>query len=656
MTVFKLPTIFILLLLSNAALATNYYVGANATGDGTGRDTNNLMTLSSANTTLQPGDTAFLLDNQGVYRTRIEPSRSGTSESNRISYRAYSGHKPTIDMGTTLTSWTKYSGTDGVDAIYRKQFQTGEGTLLVIDSFETAGDKAILWNVSNPNYGVKSDGSMVNRERSVCYSTSCMIYPGDHIYKDGYTYIRTYDNDNPNNHTINAIHQGNYGIVIKGKQYITVNGITIKYVQNFARISDSKYITIENNVFNYAFGYGGFSAFDTSYMVLRNNIIHGVGILQGHTADAIELYRVTYSMIEGNDIAYFGHQGIGMVDGKYSIIRKNKIHNGRAKNIQIKGWNSTNIVIEYNQSKDSPNADELITQHWADHAGIALAGSKNILRFNEFWANSTAITLTPIISAEEGFVSNHTRIYHNVAYGSRPTRAGENGGGLNFEHLNYVDTVVVNNIFAENFAGTKYGDRLPQGDAEPSQVGFGSLTTLHTLAPKIENNLFWTSGDTSKVFWKMSTSAFEAAYPNYAKNNVTGNPHFANYNINNPDWSLTSGSAAIDKGRFLTTTVGNYSGNTVKVKDARFFMDGFGITNGDQIKIGNHSLVTITNIDYSTNTITHNGNISGIDGHGVSFDYTGSAPDMGVAEFGGATSVAVAPPSPPTNLSIQITQ
>jgi hypothetical protein len=64
-------------------------------------------------------------------------------------------------------------------------------------------------------------------------------------------------------------------------------------------------------------------------------------------------------------------------------------------------------------------------------------------------------------------------------------------------------------------------------------------------------------------------------------------------------------------------------------------MDGWGIIEGDFIQLGGQTQrVRITNVDYSSNTITVHQSLSWTNAQGVSLAYEGSAPDLGAYEYG----------------------
>lgn len=117
------------------------------------------------------------------------------------------------------------------------------------------------------------------------------------------------------------------------------------------------------------------------------------------------------------------------------------------------------------------------------------------------------------------------------------------------------------------------------------------------------------------------------------------------------NFALGPGSAAIDAGTFLTTTVGaGTSSTTLIVADAGYFHDGFGLgpqVPGDTIQVGSQSPVLITEVNYATNTLTLQTGISWANGQPVSLVYTGSAPDMGALEAEGSDALPA-----PTNFRV----
>ncbi len=125
----------------------------------------------------------------------------------------------------------------------------------------------------------------------------------------------------------------------------------------------------------------------------------------------------------------------------------------------------------------------------------------------------------------------------------------------------------------------------------------------------------------------------------------------------NDDFSLKTGSPAIDAGRHLTNvaTADSSSGTSLVVNAPWFFQDGWGGVEADWIAVGNVSnRVQISSINYSTKTLTLATSISRSDGDPVYLyklsDGTvilqNSAPDIGASEYGSGTTTPSGPTTP----------
>lgn len=100
------------------------------------------------------------------------------------------------------------------------------------------------------------------------------------------------------------------------------------------------------------------------------------------------------------------------------------------------------------------------------------------------------------------------------------------------------------------------------------------------------------------------------------------------------DFRLAKGSGCIDAGGFATRTSSEGKGKRIVVEDARYFFDGYGIVDGDQIVVGKNPPVMIESIDYEANALKVSGQITWEKGTPVSLPYVGAAPDIGAFEFG----------------------
>jgi hypothetical protein len=83
---------------------------------------------------------------------------------------------------------------------------------------------------------------------------------------------------------------------------------------------------------------------------------------------------------------------------------------------------------------------------------------------------------------------------------------------------------------------------------------------------------------------------------------VTGDPLFNDYA--SQDFSMNTGSPLEDAARYLTQANGSgSSSSSLTVDEAGWFMDGWGIVQGDKIRIGSNAAVEITNISGSVLTL-----------------------------------------------------
>ena len=113
---------------------------------------------------------------------------------------------------------------------------------------------------------------------------------------------------------------------------------------------------------------------------------------------------------------------------------------------------------------------------------------------------------------------------------------------------------------------------------------------------------------------------------------VTSDIRFVDYARD--DLHLDKRSRAINAGRPMTAvTSPKGKGISFTVKEAGFFVDGFSITAGDSIKVGQERLATISKVDHATNTITVSSPISWIQGAPVVLAYQDATPDIGAYEY-----------------------
>jgi hypothetical protein len=258
--------------------------------------------------------------------------------------------------------------------------------------------------------------------------------------------------------------------------------------------------------------------------------------------------------------------------------------------------------------------------------GMSIRTQANIVRGNLiFWNDGPGITLYE--GSGQAYSADHTHIFANVFFHNGYTAVTMTGSdlryhaGLIFDHTSgtsgppIANVVVKNNLFwdnngtsvslyytdvaSEEFAGNYYQGAYSRGASGNGAVDLPAGNLKSTSDP-----LF------------VSTS---------------GTPDVAN--PNQFDFHLQAGSPAVDQGVFLTTTSGAGSGTVIQVADASYFIDGFGIVEGDLVQLeGQTQAVRIVSVDYAANRLTVDAPLTWTSGLGVGLPYTGAKPDIGAFE------------------------
>ena len=197
--------------------------------------------------------------------------------------------------------------------------------------------------------------------------------------------------------------------------------------------------------------------------------------------------------------------------------------------------------------------------------------------------------------------------------------------GKNFPNKNYM----FNNIMLRSDGN---------GDHPGSQGYFENITSD-------QYNEKDKSGKTVSYSFNKSVKEIQAAFPKYFYKNLETAPLFLSPDtgdIYKDDFRVGKGSPAIDSGAHLAKTVSVGSKTkTVHADDVNCFFDGFGVVEGDVIKIGSNPVVRVVKIDYAAKIITVSAPVSYKKGDFIDIPYSGTAPDIGAYEFN--------PPTLPSN-------
>jgi hypothetical protein len=436
-------------------------------------------------------------------------------------------------------------------------------------------------------------------------------------------------------------------ILLTGRSYITVDGISVRVTgcsgACYVHLNNSHHITIQNCRMDQSLNQSGWPhgvRIDNSshHNRILNNVIGKVGF---STTDdigglmAIGSHDVTdksdYNLIEGNTLFHGGHDVIGLA-GNYNIVRGNYFHNeewmtcGRSQTgglcgnrlVAIDGPSSNS---RYNVLEDNVFAFAGLPPDDDGVAGVSIRTGYTIVRRNVFLENE----LAGLNFASLGYTYNFPAPHD-----------------LRFNH-------VFHNVFFHN-AFSAVGPTFKPFEAGISLTNFDGPPITDVT---IKNNIMWQNRWQQAITYYHVDAALQKVTSNWAE---AGDPLFVNDEaVPDPsdpsrlDFHLQQSSPAIDAGAFLTRTVSAGSGTQLAVEDAMFFLDGFGIIEGDRVQLqGQSTMVRVVAVDYVQNRITLDTALTWQAGQGVSLPYRGAAPDLGAFEYGGIGG----PPMAPVNVRI----
>ncbi|MBN1670987.1 MAG: right-handed parallel beta-helix repeat-containing protein [Kiritimatiellae bacterium] len=597
-------------------------------------------TIAKANATLRAGDTVQL--RAGTYREPIAPANSGLSAEARITYAAYPGEAPLIDMGTPLKGWSKvprgdpalnylpdYRAQDGVDAIYRVASEPWHE--IAEDDFATNGRTTIWWNKT---YGSRALGFQTpdskNKAGGRFPEYKQIRFPGEFYEKDGILYARTTHSDNPDRHRVRGL--GEFAVRLEGRSHVAIRGLHVVN-GNFLGCGGGSCITVEDCIFQYSKAWAGISiGKNVEHVTIRNCKIEGAGSFNRHRGSCIWIADARgHILVEGCDISWGGHDGL-VISGSTShvIVRNNTFHHlgGRFMGARGRGY----CLVDGNRYTGSLTADKLTRQHAADHPPLTIVGGPcHIVRRNLVWGNAVGIGMQAG-SYDRGDAS-HNSVYGNVVYGNSGTKW--TGAGLTFlatDGHECRSNVVVNNILYDNTNAILGPVQLCLADkaAQP-----GAVRGANVLA----NNVLGSSAAADAQVVAVSKTRyalpeFAAKYPGVLQQSVSADPAVVRYDVDKPDFRLKPGSPCIDAGRFLTVATSAGTGTTLPVRSAWMFCDGWGMTEGDRVQLeGQTETAVVVRVDYAEAVLTLDRPLSWREGQGVGLPYSGRAPDIGAFEF-----------------------
>lgn len=429
---------------------------------------------------------------------------------------------------------------------------------------------------------------------------------------------------------------------------ITFNNTGTSDAQNILIKYGSHNITVRGCSFYNHTGGNTIKLGNVSDVLIENNYFNGVGSpADTGSSEAIWLDGSHRNLIQNNNFTRIGHYAITLTKNfastlfaHHNIVRNNTIDQHWGGGISTTLGAHNNVIennIIYNVGKEVAYPK----------TGIQINTPNNIIRKNiisvdeEGVNQSSGISLTSYVFW--GYFQNSTNnsVYNNVIYNVPNNPIGFNQK----DTTSNINNKILNNIL--------YG-RTGLSDAYfyPSMMSFelyhaseGYKWTELANNNTIYNNLIMFANETgdyenfdSLIYfdqwanpWLDSLSYVETNYPDAFWDNIEQNPLFVDPSAKN--FNLQETSPAVNAGAFLTTTTAaGSSTNVIPVEDAYFFTDGFGLVEGDYVRVGSNSAVKIMNLSYENNELHLNAKIDFSEGDSVSLDYLGSAPDIGAYE------------------------
>lgn len=466
-----------------------------------------------------------------------------------------------------------------------------------------------------------------------------------------------------------------YLIVLSNRSYIIVDGISAdgekisqdSHINRWAVFDNTMYSTIQNSNFKHSRGYVAIDFLvngNSHHNRILNNVVDTNGTWDVFKWEGVHDDRGSsfwiksgnhHNLVEGNLFRRSGHD-TGVIEGDYNIIRRNVFDNDwgvydgpsfsfkqstintgdRVGNRTVTIKSGSHNLIEENEftnarkSVDDAKVDmikfmgvnQILRNNYfmnAHHGAIAggtgsanRSNQDNVAYHNTFYNIGGPVWRIEIYNNDYGSPNNNT-LKNNIMYKTNHKAAEKK----------YTATVVFHGLVKQ--WGNAFLD---------NEIAYNCIAANETASAQFIH---------TDVTSTKSLTEVEAGYSKYFHNNLQVNPSFVSQSpAVGKDLLLKSESLCRNAGDNLTTTMDSGSGTKIRVIDATYFSDGYGLIEGDLIKVGSNSSVRIININYSTNEITLSNAINWGKGDGVNLNFSGSRPDMGVID----ATVSIRPSSP----------
>jgi hypothetical protein len=404
--------------------------------------------------------------------------------------------------------------------------------------------------------------------------------------------------------------------------------------------------------------------------------------------------RVTDVLIEGNE---FLDDNSGIVDDKADALQvegnvdhfrilNNTIRNTTSIGIVVAGrtWKNGDGVIRDPDDLNDDQSDyflvagnvvEGVTSSaiYLDAPGDYFIVENNLVFDNNQGIKVAGEGVSAPLSYKQGIVRFNLAYNNtfNANYGSGKNSAREYVTDCG-QTTKSQDVVFVHNTFYSDRTGSAVarfycGENLRfknnivsnvTDSADKNKLLQINQASVDSSTWEVDSNLYWPGAVEKEYQWVGPTlySGFDEYRSGTGNDGLSSeaNPMFVD--ASGRDFRLEEGSAAIDAAEPLTRTVSSGSGQIMPVKDARYFTDGLELQPGDLIRVRDRSSVRVTAVDYETHRLTLDRSLTWNLGDPVTYDFTGSGPDIGAFEFypQGETTFADVPFDHPYHDEIEI--
>ena len=412
------------------------------------------------------------------------------------------------------------------------------------------------------------------------------------------------------------------GCTVSNKSYIKFQGLQFSSTNaNYPlNITTSSYISVEKCDIFAESSCTAYAALRI-YMNAHHNSIVGSTIAHrnfGMQNDALNLkYNANNNLIEGNAIGTATHYALTLEGSSAAyptyvcsnnVIRNNTINNPQGAMVEAQSNSNRNLFDGNNITGGKTSANDNNATHVFKSVSMYNIIRNNILHDNN---QAAAYGISSYAYQYNSDPANNVvgnRIYNNLitAVASQP---------IVMDNYNPGASVLNNNVYKNNIVSNN-----------GSSFQLIVATTAGVTNNSFRNNLFNTAATTNvvKVGGSATTVAgIQATDPAHYSGNLQADPMLSGT-------APQTGSPCIGAGDFLARVSTGGSGSTITVDDAGYFSDGFGVSTGDTIRVGN-TTTTVTAVNYTTNTLTLADVITCATGDPVSLPYDGAKPNIGPA-------------------------